>query len=103
MAARVLSSAPKGNTTRGKEGGGRREDALCDDDIHCLATKNRGGKKPKPPPRSQSYPPAQFYKGDVTNLYVWVAVVVLSVVLHQDWGNGDKQDCGVKTQTVAAA
>ena len=54
------------------------------------------GKKAHPPPRSQPQTPtpAQLNEGDVTNLYMWVAVVVvLSVVPHTRLGQRrHKQD-----------
>ena len=39
-----------------------------------------------PLPRNQPQTPGQFKERDVTNLYVWVAVVVMSVVPHTRLG-----------------
>ena len=50
-----------------------------------------------PPPRSQPQTPtlAQLKESDVTNLYVWVAVVVvLSVVPHTRLGQGETSKTG---------
>jgi hypothetical protein len=80
---------PKGKT---KEDRG--EEACLLDDARWSNEPRRGGKKQHTHHHEASHRRRchNFKECDVTNLYVWVAVVVLTVVPHTRLGNGDEQD-----------